>query len=267
MNEFKQIQQTLTKKIQELNRLRTKAERSLKKAPEGSLVVSSSNGVPQYFHKNSNKEKKGTYIKKANQKLTKALAQKDYDQHFLKEVDNQIKQIEKVLKGLPDREVKELFSCLSEQRKELVTPHILTDEQYIEQWLSVKYTGKNFAGDLPLHMTDRGERVRSKSEKMIADKLYSLGIPYRYEYPLKLNNYWSVYPDFELLQVTTRKEIYYEHFGMMDDPEYSQKAILKMQEYQRHGIYLGKNLLVSFETKSVPLDMNLVEKMLREYVL
>ena len=51
MNEFKQIQQTLTEKMQELNRLRAKA-------PEGSLVVSSSNGVPQYFHKNSSKEKK-----------------------------------------------------------------------------------------------------------------------------------------------------------------------------------------------------------------
>lgn len=32
--------------------------------------------------------------------------------------------------------------------------------------------------------------------------------------------------------------------------------------YARNGIVIGKNLIVTFETKNSPLDMSVVEKML-----
>lgn len=62
-------------------------------------------------------------------------------------------------------------------------------------------------------------------------------------------------------------EIYMEHFGMMDNPEYAQKAIQKIETYERNGIYIGKNLLVTFETLHNPLDMKVVERMLKEFML
>ena len=80
-------------------------------------------------------------------------------------------------------------------------------------------------------------------------------IPYRYEYPLKLKDLGIVYPDFTLLKVATQEEIYWEHFGMMDNPAYCQKAIQKLHTYGRNGIYPGKNLIVTFETIQTPLDM------------
>lgn len=264
MNEFKQIQELLTKKLQELEQLKVKAERSLKKSPEGSLILSSSNGSIQYYHKTSCNQKKGKYIEKSNHKLLKALAQKDYDQHFLKELDKQKNQIEKMLKNIPCIELKDIAAKLPNARKELVLPHVLPNEEYIERWLNVKYTGKNYADNIPMIVTDNGEKVRSKSEKMIADKLYSMGIPYRYEYPLRLKTYGIVYPDFTLLNISTRQEIYFEHFGMMDDEEYCQKAILKIREYEKNGIYLGERLIVSFETLQVPLDMNALGKRIKE---
>ena len=42
------------------------------------------------------------------------------------------------------------------------------------------------AADAPLLETSRGERVRSKSEVIIADTLDRLKIPYRYEFPHQL---------------------------------------------------------------------------------
>ena len=94
-----------------------------------------------------------------------------------------------------------------------------------------------------------------------------MGIPYRYEYPLRLKGYGTVYPDFTLLKVSTREEVYLEHFGMMDDAQYSQKAIAKLQAYARNNIYPGKNLLLTFETSQTAPDMKIVETMLQEFIL
>ena len=117
-----------------------------------------------------------------------------------------------------------------------------------------------------MHQTERGEMVRSKSEKILADKMYALGIPYRYEYPLWLRGYGTIYPDFTILKISTREEIYLEHFGMMDDPQYCQKAMLKLQTYARNHIYPGHGLLLTFETQQTSLDMKAVEEMLKEVI-
>ena len=160
-----------------------------------------------------------------------------------------------------------VYDELSETRKKLVYPHVLTDEQYVEQWESMQYEGKSIADDIPVITTERGEQVRSKTEKILADKFWALGIPYRYEYPVQLKGYGTVYPDFTLLNIRERKEFYLEHFGIMDDPEYSEKAIKKLEDYAKNRIYIGKNLLVTFETLQKPLDMKVVEQMLKEFIL
>ncbi len=243
-----------------------KAEKSLKKAPKGSLMISNSNGTKQYYQMLGDKQKKKKYISASNKDLVRSLAQKDYDKIFLKVANREIKQVKKILEILPNTELIDVYSKLIPQRKELVEPYILDDEQYVRQWLSVEYKGKPFDKDAPEIMTEKGERVRSKSEKIIADKLKLMGIPYRYEYPLKLKGFGTVYPDFTLLNVNTRKEIYMEHFGMMDNEEYCRKAINKLEQYTKNGIYIGENLIVTFETSLHPLKIQVLECILNELV-
>ena len=180
----------LNKRLKEVEYYIAQTEKSLKKVPEGRLVLSKSNGSVQYYHKTNHEQKKGEYISKKNSKLITLLAQKDYDLRFLKD--------------------------MKEQKSKL---------------------------------------------------FYSCGIPYRYEYPVNLKGYGIVYPDFTLLNVKERKEIYCEHFGLMDNPEYCQKAIQKIETYAKNGIYIGKNLLVTFETLQKALDMKIVEQMLKEFIL
>lgn len=127
------------------------------------------------------------------------------------------------------------------------------------------YIPNPYPAEFPLQLTDRGEHVRSKSEKMLADKLYAMGIPYRYEAPLYLESNRTIYPDFTLLKIDTREEFYLEHFGMMNNSDYCEKAILKLNKYAQNGIYPGKNLLLTFETENISLDMKLVEQMLKEF--
>ncbi|MBP3736941.1 MAG: hypothetical protein J6I56_07970 [Lachnospiraceae bacterium] len=54
-------------------------------------------------------------------------------------------------------------------RQTFLTPVILPDEQYRKEWLDTAYEKKPFQEDTPEHYTQIGERVRSKSEVLIAD--------------------------------------------------------------------------------------------------
>lgn len=94
--------------------------------------------------------------------------------------------------------------------------------------------------------------------------LYDMGIPYRYEYPVRIYNGKIRYPDFTLLKTKTREVIYFEHFGCMDEEGYRKDTMLKMDEYRASGIYPGKNLIFTYETEDSPLDIKGTRKMLAE---
>lgn len=264
---MKQITLLLQKKLNELSKIKPKLEKSLKKneETEGYLVISNSHGRQQYYHVDS--EKKKHYISTKNPKLICSLAQKSYDQMLLKELHKHEAQIKKALSLLPSQNISAIYENLDPRRKSLVTPHFLTDEQYIERWLSVKYEGKPGYDENLLYITNRGEKVRSKSEKIIADKLYELGIPYRYEYPVHIKSYGTVYIDFVILDVKSRKEIYYEHFGKMDDPDYINRNLPKLQYYPHNNIILGKNFIATFECTKHPFDISTLELILQEILI
>lgn len=155
-----------------------------------------------------------------------------------------------------------IYEKIGSENKSLVVP--AKDEDYegwTKRWECVSYEGKTFDEEAPEIYTDKGERVRSKSEKMIADKLKQLNIPYRYEYPLKLQGFGIVYSDFTILDIKWEKIKYMEHFGRMDDPQYAQKAVKKIQLYAKHNIVLGRNLIIAMETSNTPLDMRMVERL------
>ena len=136
----------------------------------------------------------------------------------------------------------------------------------MQQWQQQPYVGKAFPEELPEIYTERGERVRSKSEKILADKFYLKGIPYRYECPLKLSGMGMVYPDFTLLNVKTRQEYYWEHFGLMGDPEYCEKAVRKIAAYEKNGIFPGVNLIFTFEAGKASLDMKQIDRLIEQYL-
>ena len=153
---------------------------------------------------------------------------------------------------------------MNSYRKKLVEQAIISDEEFVKQWQETKYVKKEFEDDLQEIITEKGEYVRSKSEKIIADKLYMLGIPYRYECPILLDGNIKIYPDFTILKMPERKEVYLEHFGMLDDPNYVNNTIFKLNTYERNGIYLGVNLFVTYETSKKPLNVRALDEMIRK---
>ena len=257
----------LTNERKELEEIIIKAEQSLKTAPEGILRVSKSGNSEQYYRRMDEKDKNGKYIKKKNAELIHGLAQKDYDEDVLKMAKVQKERIDRFLKQYKSDCVKNVYDNLAQERQRLIEPYILPDEQYVRLWENRKYSGKEFFADVPEIYTEKGERVRSKSEKILADKFRLMNIPYLYECPLYLKGYGIVYPDFTLLNKRTRKEYYLEHFGRMDDAEYSEKVVRKIETYQKNGIYPGEKLLMTYETGKSSMNMKLVEQMVRKYLL
>lgn len=67
------------------------------------------------------------------------------------------------------------------------------------EWYKEEYLGKEFKEGMPVILTEKGERVRSKSEKILADYFYRKNILYKYEKTLYLKGYGTVYPDFTFL--------------------------------------------------------------------
>ena len=135
---------------------------------------------------------------------------------------------------------------------------------YIRQWEQEEFVSNPYYPEEKVYPTKKDEFVRSKSEVMIADMYYELNIPYRYEAELRLMNGKIKFPDFTLLNISTREVIYHEHLGLLDDAEYRRINLIKLNEYQKNGIYLGKNLIVTYEAEGVYLNILELKQICKE---
>lgn len=252
----------LNERVAVLKRALKNAEHHCSNYPEGRLRISSGKRQIRFYHVTQETDITGEYIPKDRSDLAKALAQKDYNEQFLKEAQKELAILQKTLSKLAKSNADLVYQKLSPGRKKLVDPYILPDEIYIEEWLSEPFKPNPYMPENKIYDTKRGDMVRSKSEAIIADMLLDLGIPYHYEKPIRLKGGAKRYPDFTLLKVAAREEVYLEHFGLLDDEDYRNACLIKMSEYRRNGIYPGKNLLFTYETADFPLDIKGFRKML-----
>lgn len=95
--------------------------------------------------------------------------------------------------------------------------------------------GDLFLEDRLIHVTSRGEAVRSKSEVIVADQLHHHGLDYHYEHPLELDGV-TKYPDFTIEDDDTGITYYWEHCGMLSDPSYRRRWETKLVWYREHDI-------------------------------
>ncbi len=257
----------MKERAKELKKAITAAEREQKTFPEGRLRISFSNNRCRYYLMTERGDTQGEYLVKERRPLAKTLAQKDYNRVFLKTAKAELKSLEQSIKSYTKENADLAFQNLSEYRKHLVDPYILTDDLYAKAWQSQKFKSNPYMIEYKIYDTRKGEKVRSKSEVILADILLELGIPYHYEKQLKLKNGQSRYPDFTLLNVKTREEIYLEHFGLLDHEDYLGENLSKLDEYRKNGIYPGKNLLFTYETEDSPMDIMGIRKMLADLLL
>ena len=253
-----------------LKTIKQKIDESLDAAPEGKIRVSSTGSYPMFFHctdESSKSREIGEYITKDKRDIIKPLVQKEYDQKMKRTVEKRLNQIQRINAKYDDKELEEIYNRLHPMKQRFVIPYEKPWQQKVSAWKSVPYTGKAFEPGTPEIYTKKGERVRSKSEKLIADTLFEMGIEYKSECPIYLKGYGQVFPDFTILSRKTGKEMYWEHEGRMDDPHYSEKAVRKINSYVYNNIIPGDTLILTFETSSTVLNDRTIKKMIDSYLL
>lgn len=226
----------------------------------------------QYYWRQSDSGTREKYIKRSEEELARKLAQKDYAIKLIKFATKRKLALENYNSDYSWSEIEKFHERFSPERQALITPFVLSDEEYAEQWK--RNNGIKSCGipGYPLDestgiMIEDGGLVRSKSEKILADKLYMMNIPYVYEKPLCLGRNTWIYPDFTVLNRFTREEYYWEHFGMMDKQAYCENAINKIYKYQRNNIYQGKKLIVTFESSTRAINVREIEGIIDEFLL
>lgn len=260
----KQFQAVLEKRIFELKQIIQKEEKRLKKIPEGSVQVTGTEKKVMFY---INQEGKRRYARERDQKLVQQLCQKDYDQKILAKAQKELKELEKLYKNYDDKTYESVYEKIHPARQQLINSIWLPDDEYVKQWEAVKYTPKGFSPNDPEFYTDKGERVRSKSEILIANALKKHHIPYRYEYPYQFHTYEPIkHPDFTVLNVRTRKEYLWEHMGKMDGEGYRDYALNRIIDYEMNGIFPGDRLILTHETLNDPLNSKIIEKTIQHYL-
>lgn len=259
----------LETQLNDINNLISVAEKNLKNSssvPEGIAKVSYCRGDVQYYLKKPG-ESRFRYVHSSQRDEIKLIIQHDYDVTVYDILLNTRKAIISFLKKYNIDRIEKAYDSLGKGRKMLVDPIIPSKDDVIRKWYEGFVTDDNGFQSERQYFTEKGEKVRSKSEKILADIFNKHGIPYVYEPKLVLNNGHTVFPDFALLNIRKRKTVYWEHFGLISDPDYTVKCMAKLDEYERSGFVCGDNLIFSIESMNNPFYIRMMEKKIQLLLL
>lgn len=123
-----------------------------------------------------------------------------------------------------------------------------------------------------IHRTVRGERVRSKSEVIIADRLDAHGLDYEYEAELINNEDGSRrLPDFTIYDAELGQKVFWEHLGMFQDPAYRQRWERKLEWYRKQDILEAEygggpagTLVITYDDEQGGIDAQAIDQIIRE---
>lgn len=207
--------------------------------PEGRLEIVNTkrDGIKYYIYLNKTR----TYLSPKRKDIIDLMLKKG-------EVELTLKKAERILKMLNNPALSEIAKTPLKKIKDF--PVSVSEETFKREELK--------------HKTAHGEYVRTKSEVIIANILYDLGIPYVYEKKLKTKE-GVVYPDFTVKHPYTENVYYIEHAGMLDKPDYAADFCVKLSKYKSIGISEDNYLIVTTEEKGVidtKVTKNILEKRL-----
>ena len=255
----------LNKILSDLKKSLEKNNESLSALPPGSLTAErwSYNGEIRirYFHTVNTKNGRQRKVITNEPSIIKKLARKKYLETENRILQQNIKHIEKILFHYVSQDPEQILSCLPHPYQAL-DPSFFFDanstDTAFSEWENGEYPKNTLFPEEKRHRTARGEKVRSKSEAIIANVLSQYQIPYRYEETLFIGRE-SFSPDF-----TIRKEngafLYWEHCGLTGNPEYMARHKTKIDTYEKAGIYPWKNLIITYDDENGGIDIPLIEK-------
>lgn len=233
--------------------------------PDGKLFCSKSNGYDIWRY--STETQKSVYIPKSGRAFARELALQNYYTAQILDLDAEIRACEKFLDHIRIHagNYEALMAGDNPEFKKLLGEILKPDNEKFEEWAKAPYDKADFYTDRLKFTTSAGYKVRSKGEVLIAQELYAMKIPVRYEE----KKYWGndiVVPDFTILCPVTGTEKLIEYCGMMDVPKYRKRYLEKLQIYMANGFSPDENLLLIHENTNSPIDINVIRQRLQQFI-
>ena len=206
------------------------------------------------------------YIPQNELKSYRKLARKSYARSILPVLEQDLAALNRLLSDFSWKNELLLADRLPQDLIKLCGAGFESGQTFIKKWRDQTWTERPLYGEPPSHPTRANLLVRSKSEEFIANALFDKGLVFAYEKPVYLPgepNPW--FADFTILHPATLDKVFWEHFGMMDDPVYADRCCRKLMGLMRHGIYPGPQFICTFETRQHPLSALDVDKIIEHF--
>lgn len=242
--------QEMEKLLAKLLEKRLSANKEIEELPFGKISSVKRNGKDTFFQVDDRRKRKSI---NRNQEIIRGLARKKYLQKQLSLLNSNIKAVEAFLMDYRDISADDIL-------KELPKPirqYCFSCSECSDNWGDALYRQSNYMPERKTHTTSRGLKVRSKSEALIAEKLYDHGIEFRYEQILEIEQL-EFAPDFTVMTDGGRL-IYWEHCGLTGSKKYMERHKRKLEIYERADIVPWKNLIVTYDDQYGNINMNVVE--------
>lgn len=257
------IYEIMAGEMKRLDQEITKLQKQLDQLPNGMLYITRNHTRYKWYIKDG---KQLTYLPKDQKPLAKDLAMRKYISISLEELIHEKQAIQFCLKHHAKYSGNAEKLLLNPAYHSLLSSYFQIPVPELQHWRDENYEHNCNYPEQLIHRSASGNMVRSKSESFIDSSLYKNNVPYRYECALHLENQ-TFFPDFTILHPKTKQIYYWEHFGMMDHPDYSKNTYSKLQIYTSNKIIPGINLITTFETKEHPLCIDLVDQIINYYFL
>ena len=190
----------------------------------------------EYYYKEADCNRRGSangkYIKKNEIDLARRIAQRDYDVKIAKNAERRIKAIDSFLKEYEETDIKDIYEKIKNKDFDILKEK---SNYFEEELVKITRQWKRF-----YQWYARNNHRKRRNSKV------------------------KIYPDFTILKMPQREEVYLEHFGLMDNSEYVESVLYKLTTYERNGIYPGINLFFTHETSKMPLNTRVLDGMLKE---
>ena len=211
------------KMLAELENQLQKANQELQKSPQGRLTREKQGNSFMFFHVMNENNKRVRKAITKDFKTIRALARKAFLQKEITILQSNIHQIKKTLAAYRPISFDGVVTMLPEYIAEYAA-------EKPSAWSDEPYNQSVYMSERKVHTTSRGLKVRSKSELLIAEKLYEHGVRFRYEQILSIGGR-DFAPDFTI-RTRSGKTIYWEHCGMTNNDQYMNAHKRKLEAYE-----------------------------------
>lgn len=238
--------------------------KELKLLPKGSLSTQTIKGKTYYTHKLKDKRK---YLGRKDQATVQALQKRHFLSASIKRIQSNLDAMEKFIKHYKMIDPNVIGDSFTKAYRPLPDDCFdLSKSINFTTWENEPYDKcKKFLEQLK-HMTMKGEKVRSKSEAIVANMLVSRNIPYHYEEVLKLPDI-TLNPDFKIAVRSENRFRLLEHCGMISKPKYRDTFLEKLETYLLNGYIPFIDVVFTFDDQEGRIDTLQISKILNAFML